>query len=91
MFGELLAKGKLSKVKDHSIGLGLANSALFADVLDGKLELVSSDEDGTKILLSIPVEAQEIARPPSDQNSFKSINNSSFKKVGRHSVSLMAE
>lgn len=28
-FGELMAKGQLSQVKDHGIGLGLANSMLF--------------------------------------------------------------
>ena len=71
--------------------MGLANSALFAEVLDGKLELLERDEIGTKILLSIPVEVQEIARPLSDNNSYKSINNSSVMRKRLPSVPSMAE
>ena len=71
--------------------MGLSNSALFAEVLDGKLELLKSDELGTKLLLSIPVEVQEIARPLSDNNSYKSINNSSVKRKRLASVPSILE
>ena len=37
IFGELMVKGQLSEVKDHGIGLGLANSMLFTKALGGDL------------------------------------------------------
>ena len=66
---------------------------MFAEVLDGKLELLESDDSGTKLLFSIPVEVQEIERPSSDKYSCKSINNSSYNKGGvrRLSVPFMVE
>lgn len=40
-FGELMAKGQLSQVKDHGIGLGLTNSMLFTKALGGDINILS--------------------------------------------------
>ena len=45
VFDELISKGQLSLVKDHGIGLGLANSMLFTKALGGNLKIVPT-EDG---------------------------------------------
>lgn len=39
-FGELMAKGQLSQVKDLGIGLGLANSMLFTKALGGDIKIL---------------------------------------------------
>ena len=57
-FEELIENGQLSRVKDHGIGLGLANSKMFAAKLGGKIKIVKSDQSGTQITLSIPVETK---------------------------------
>lgn len=55
-FEELLENGQLARVKDHGIGLGLANSKMFATKLGGQINIVKSNQGGTEIILIIPVE-----------------------------------
>ena len=45
IFGELLAKGQLSQVKDHAIGLGLSNSMLFTKALGGQLQIIPQPQN----------------------------------------------
>lgn len=42
-------------VKDNSIGLGLSNSKLFIDALNGKIKFLKSEPGETQLLVSIPV------------------------------------
>lgn len=56
IFEELLENGQLARVKDHGIGLGLANSKMFATKLGGQIDIIKSDLSGTDIILIIPVE-----------------------------------
>ena len=55
-FEELLENGQLARVKDHGIGLGLANSKMFATKLGGEINIIKSDPNGTEIMITIPVE-----------------------------------
>lgn len=54
-FGELYHTQSITKVKDHSIGLGLACSQILTQQIKGKIELVQSNPDKTTFRFKIPV------------------------------------
>jgi K+-sensing histidine kinase KdpD len=45
LFGELLQKQSIHKVKDKGIGVGLTCSKTIADAMSGDLKIVENEED----------------------------------------------
>ena len=90
MFGELFQEQSISKVKDHSIGLGLACSKILAKQIQGDVELVSSTNRKTIFRIKIPIKIFEhkpkIERNKKNrifgtcQSKFEKINYSEMKK-----------
>ena len=54
-YGELLYRGLLKNVQDNGIGIGLSNSKIFADALNGEIKFIKHETGDTQLFLSIPV------------------------------------
>lgn len=54
-YGELLHHGLLKNVQDNGIGLGLSNSKIFTDALNGEIKFLKHERGNTQLFLSIPV------------------------------------
>ena len=61
-FLELRVKQDINKVKNNSIGMGLACSRLIINKLDGKLQLMESERGKTVFRIQIPVK-KRVSKP----------------------------
>ena len=57
LFGELLQKQSIHKVKDKGIGVGLTCAKTIANAMDGDLKIVENEKEtpSTTLLLTVPV------------------------------------